>query len=301
MSSPPSDQRAPAAWIEARVLAPAAQAEAAAAELWSLTGRGVITEEPRGAGGPVLVRGFIAAGPEAPAQRAAVEALAARLGETASPEPVTLSFSELPDQDWHSSWKRHFHPKEVVPGLVVGPSWEPAATVRGQKSLLIDPGQAFGTGQHESTVLCLRRLARLAEAGRLDRPVLDVGCGTGILALAALALGAPRALGIDIDPEALLAAEKNAVLNKMADNLTFSAVPLAELPERFALVLANLTAADLVHLAEPLAAHLSPGGELVCSGLLREQAGEVRAALEAHGLALAAEDAMGEWASLVFS
>lgn len=298
---PPRKKVRPETWIEASLLVPAELAEVAAEGLCSLSGRGVITEEPEGPEGPVLVRGFIAAGPKAPAGRAAFDTLAARLGEAAAPQAVVPGLSELPDQDWNLAWKRHFHPEEVAPGLLVGPPWEPVEPKAGQIALVIDPGQAFGTGQHESTVLCLRRLVLLAGQGRLDRPVLDVGCGTGILALAALALGAPRAHGIDIDPDALEAAEKNAALNGLSAGLEWSDTPLEELEGRYAVVLANLTAGDLLALAEPLATRLAPGGELICSGVMLDQAEAVRAGLEARGLDLVASEAMGEWTALVFS
>jgi ribosomal protein L11 methyltransferase len=242
------------------------------------------------------VTGYLAQGPGAAEQEAAVRELAGRL---AAQEPgVVLEVESLADQDWSAVWKQHFHPLELAPGLWVAPPWEPDPPGPGLV-VLIDPGQAFGTGHHASTALCLRRLARLARQGRLAGPVLDVGCGTGILALAALRLGAGRAVAVDSDPLAVAACRANARLNRLADGLEAGQTPLARLPGAYPLVLANLSARVLRELAPELAARVAPGGELVASGLLAGQAERVRAALEERGLALVERASLGQWCSLV--
>ncbi len=287
----------PSGWIEVTILAPPPQAEAAADFLVRLTGRGV--ETMPGPGGREQVKAFLEEGPRAGEQRRQVAELVRRLAALA-PGEVSVEFRALPDQDWGESWKRHFHPQELAPGLWVAPPWEPPpGQVPEGEVVLIDPGQAFGTGQHASTLLCLQHLARLAGEGRLPGRLLDLGCGTGILALAGLRLGVERALALDLDPLALAAARHNAELNGLASRLEISSRPLEQMTEEFPLILANLTALDLVQLAPGLAARLELGGELVASGILEGQDARVRQALEGAGLGFVERGALGEWCSLV--
>lgn len=289
----------PAAWLEIRLSAPSPAAEAAADYLIALTGQGVILDDPAEEGGPVTVRAYLQAGPELAAQRYQLERYAEELAEEAG--AVSVEFVDLPAEDWGGAWKRYFHPRLVTRRLIVAPPWEEASPEPGQLVLVIDPGQAFGTGQHQSTQLILRRLERLAERAALPGRVLDVGCGSGILCLAALKFGSGRAVGIDLDPEAVAACHANAALNHLSHGLEASLTPLQEIEERFPLVLANITALELCALAEPLAAHVEPGGELVLSGLLVEQIPKVREAFAAQGLELVEQDSLAGWASLVLA
>ncbi|MCB2228115.1 MAG: 50S ribosomal protein L11 methyltransferase [Desulfarculaceae bacterium] len=289
----------PAAWLEIRLSAPAPAAEAAADYLISLTGQGVILDDPAEEGGPVLVRAFLQAGPELVAQRHQLERYAQELAGRSG--AVSVEFADLPVEDWGGAWRRYFHPRLVTRRLIVAPPWEEASPEPGQVVLVIDPGQAFGTGQHQSTQLILRRLERLADKAALPGRVLDVGCGSGILCLAALKFGAGRAVGIDLDPEAVAACHANAALNHLTHGMEVSLTPLAEIEERFPLVLANITAMELCGLAEPLARHLEPGGELVLSGLLVDQIPKVRETFAAQGLELVEQDSLAGWASLVLT
>ncbi|MCA1988810.1 MAG: 50S ribosomal protein L11 methyltransferase [Desulfarculus sp.] len=286
------------AWVEVMLLAPAAQADAAADYLVALTGHGVEIDDSQAPPAPVMVKGFLAAGADLAAQQAALRRYAQELGLAAGQE-VMVSFQNLADQDWGENWKRHFRPRALTKRLVVAPPWERAELNPGQVEIVIDPGQAFGTGQHESTLLCLRRLEHLVGRGQLPPRLLDVGCGTGILGLAFLLLGGQEAIGIDLDPLAVEASLHNAELNHLAGRLHASLTPLAELPGRFPLVVANLTAKDLEMVAADLVTHLAPAGELIVSGLLVMQIKQVRAALEAHGLRLIEQDSLSGWASLV--
>ncbi|RJX29090.1 MAG: methyltransferase domain-containing protein [Desulfarculus sp.] len=297
---PPPDIKPPA-WLEVLLSAPLAQAEAAADYLTALSGRGVQLSAAPEEAGQEQVRAFLAAGPELAQQKAQVQAYARELAALAPPGAVTVSFRALPPEDWSLNWKKHFHPRLVARRIIVAPPWEPASPAEGQVVIVIDPGQAFGTGQHESTQLVLRRIERLADQGHLPGRVLDVGCGSGILALAALRLGAASALAIDIDPQAVEAARANARLNGLSQGLEANLTPLDQIGERFPLVLANLTAKDLMELAGPLAARLAPGGELVASGLLVEQIGPVRQAFAGLGLSLVEQDSLAGWAALVLA
>ncbi len=199
------------------------------------------------------------------------EALTARLGQA----PEGWSVERLEDQAWERSWMDQFEPMRFGERLWIVPSWheppEPEAV-----NLLLDPGLAFGTGTHPTTALCLEWLDRHPPVGR---DVLDFGCGSGVLALAALKLGAARLAGVDIDEQALVASRENVARNGIA------AERLAlYLPERFPagadfdLVIANILAGPLVELAPKLVSHLRPGGEIILSGILREQSETVQEA-----------------------
>ena len=180
----------------------------------------------------------------------------------------------IEDQDWERSWMDNFHPMRFGHRLWIVPSWhqapEPDAV-----NLLLDPGLAFGTGTHPTTALCLEWLDGQDLAGCT---VLDFGCGSGILAIAALLLGAPQALGTDIDPQALEASRDNADRNGI-DPARFPVYLPADLPPQPAdVVVANILAGPLVQLAPTITALVKPGGRLALSGILAEQAEEVRAA-----------------------
>ncbi len=287
-------------WQEVRLLAPAPQAEAAADFLTSLTGHGVQILDNDGPVGAVTVRAFMEVTAELPAQKALVERYAQALAAEAGGR-VEVAFSDLPGEDWAGAWRAYFHPRLVSRRLIVAPPWEKATPQPGQMVIVIDPGQAFGTGQHQTTQLVLRRIERLAERGRLPLRVLDVGCGSGILGLAGLLFGAQEAVGIDIDPEAVLATQANAQRNGLAGRIMASQTPLEELSESFPLVLANLTARDLIALASPLARRLDPGGELVVSGILIDQIASVSQAFAAQGLQVVEQDSLTGWAALVLA
>lgn len=184
--------------------------------------------------------------------------------------------------DWANHWRHHFVPLQFG-RLWVVPSWlEPP---EGAKVVLrIDPSSAFGTGLHATTALCLERIDELSPV----RSVLDVGCGTGVLGMAALALGAARVVGTDNDPEAVRVAQENAEINAEiigpAGRLELSGTDIADVTETFELVVANILAGPLVDLAAHIARAVAPGGRLLLSGVLGTQAEDVAAAYVAQGL-----------------
>ncbi|KES24080.1 MULTISPECIES: 50S ribosomal protein L11 methyltransferase [unclassified Pseudomonas] len=178
------------------------------------------------------------------------------------------------DQDWERSWMDNFKPMRFGRRLWIVPSWHEAPEPEAV-NLLLDPGLAFGTGTHPTTALCLEWLDGQELAGDT---VLDFGCGSGILAIAALLLGAKQALGTDIDPQALEASRDNATRNGI-DPALFPVYLPADLPAGQAdVVVANILAGPLVSLAGQLTSLVKPGGRLALSGILAEQAEEVRAA-----------------------
>ena len=180
----------------------------------------------------------------------------------------------IEDQDWERSWMDNFQPMRFGRRLWIVPSWH-AAPEPEAVNLLLDPGLAFGTGTHPTTALCLEWL----DGQPLDSCcVLDFGCGSGILAIAALLLGAPQAVGTDIDPQALEASRDNASRNGI-DPARFPVYLPADLPQQPAdVVVANILAGPLVSLAPQITALVKGGGRLALSGILAEQADEVRAA-----------------------
>ncbi|OLU24358.1 ribosomal protein L11 methyltransferase [Pseudomonas sp. PA15(2017)] len=183
----------------------------------------------------------------------------------------------IEDQDWERSWMDGFAPMRFGQRLWIVPSWHEAPQPDAV-NLLLDPGLAFGTGTHPTTSLCLQWL----DAQPLEGcSVLDFGCGSGILAIAALLLGAPRAVGTDIDPQALEASRDNAGRNGIADQRFPLYLP-ADLPQEPAdVVVANILAGPLVSLAPQITSLVKPGGRLALSGILAEQADDVCAAYAA--------------------
>lgn len=206
-----------------------------------------------------------------------------------------LRVRPVDDADWTDAWKVHYVPQRVG-RVVIVPSWIDEAEVEGEARIRLDPGMAFGTGLHPTTRGCL---ALLQEVEPMPADVLDVGCGSGILALAALALGADRAVGLDTDPLAVEATRTNAERNGVADRLTVTPGTLADVADhRYPLVLANLVASVLVAMAPRLAAHVAAGGTLLASGIIEPRADEVIAALSAVGLRVVTRRHDGEWVSL---
>jgi ribosomal protein L11 methyltransferase len=189
------------------------------------------------------------------------------------PSSVTLHFEQLDDRPWEREWLRDFRPMRFGRRLWVCPAGQPAgdpAAVR----VDLDPGLAFGTGTHATTALCLEWLDGRALAGRR---LVDYGCGSGILAIAALKLGAAEAVAFDIDPQALLATRENAERNGVVDRLRLAAEVPTE-PGCCDLLVANILAGPLAELAGHFALLLKPNGDLALSGLLQDQADRVAAA-----------------------
>jgi len=206
-----------------------------------------------------------------------------------------LRVRSVDDAEWIDAWKRHYVAQRIG-RVVIVPSWAEESLRPDEVAVTLDPGMAFGTGLHPTTRGCLELLQATEP---MPHTVLDVGCGSGILALAALRLGAVRALGIDTDPLAVAASRENAERNGLADRFearegTLPAVAL----ERYPLVLANLVAVVLVELSAPLAAHLAPGGTLLASGIIEPRAGEVEESMRSAGLVVGERRVDGEWVSL---
>ena len=216
--------------------------------------------------------------------RLALEDLKARRSNCGT---LLLSLENLRDEDWENNWKQYYKPMEIGQRLLVIPQWEQVDP--GQRvPLILDPGLTFGTGSHATTRLCLTALEKTVAQG--DR-VLDLGCGSGILSIAALRLGASQALAVDIDDKCLDVAYENAALNgigkdrytvRVGDVLSDGSLR-RELEGSYDIVVANIVADVIIALAPLVPSMLRPGGTFLCSGIIDDRAEEVRAALEAAG------------------
>lgn len=209
----------------------------------------------------------------------------------------------LKEEDWANNWKQYYKPLSVGERLYIVPEWEKGASPLpdGKVPLYMNPGLIFGTGNHASTQLCLEGVERYAAPGV---SVLDLGCGSGILSIAALCLGAGKAVGVDIDPKAVGVAYENAAMNGIGkDRYTvlagdvlsdrLLAARLAE--EKYGLVLANIVADVIIPLALHVDALLTEGGVFLCSGIIDTRADEVHAALEKAGLAIVERQERTGW------
>lgn len=205
-----------------------------------------------------------------------------------------LRVRPVEDRDWTEAWKEGYQPQRIGRLLIV-PSWLEPPAETDATVIRMDPGMAFGTGLHPTTRACLAMLQDEPMPGR----VLDVGSGSGILGIAALALGAGTVDAIDTDAEAVAATAANAQANGFAERLAVGQGTLDVAPaEPYPLVLANLVASVLMELAPLLAAHVASGGTLLASGVIAERSDDVRAALVAAGLACEERRMDGEWVSL---
>ncbi len=248
---------------------------------------------------PFVVVAHVPDGPDAAGQIDATERALWHLQAFGLRPLGSLQVRPVDDADWAERWREHYTVQRIG-RVVVVPSWVEHAAADGDLVIAMDPGMAFGTGLHPTTRGCLELLQA---AGPMPERVLDVGCGSGILALAALRLGATMAGAVDTDPAAVDATTANAARNELDGRVFARRGSLeASAGERFPLVLANLVAAVLVELAGRLAHHLSVDGTLVVGGIIEPREGEVTRALAVAGLepieGMRRSD--GDWVSLGF-
>ncbi len=250
---------------------------------------------------PAIVRAYVPARDPAAVERATADVAAALAHLQAfGLRPIgDLVTRVVHEDDWAEAWKAHFPVLRVGRRLVIKPTWRRHRATDDDVVLALDPGMAFGTGLHPTTRLCLAALEQLADGGSVaGARVLDVGCGSGILSIAAARLGAAAVLGVDTDPIAVDATIANARRNRVSGLVVAHGGSLPSGDAAFDVVLANLIASVLIDLAPSLAAELRRGGSLLASGIYVDREGDVRAAFLEAGLEVEERTAEGDWVAL---
>jgi len=257
----------------------------------------ILSDRERDYKGRLTVKGYVPASDTDTQRKIEIALLLlSRDGSISEPE-----ISILRREDWAEAWKQYFTPLHVGQRTVIVPTWHTYTPRPGQIVIRLDPGMAFGTGLHPTTRLCMIAAERLVRA---DVRVLDVGTGSGILAILAALLGAEAVLGLDTDPIAVQVARENVALNGVEGIVTAEQGTLGGRDERtggaqYDLVLANILAEVIIDMAVPLARAVAPGGVLVASGILNERADRVADALTQVGLPLEGRLSEGDWTALI--
>jgi ribosomal protein L11 methyltransferase len=299
-------------WLEIHIKVPADGVDLVAGELMELGCEGVTVEEKaldtftppdpdEPARGDLVIKAYF---PSAGDPRALEGRITERLTWLAALipglDPAPPEIRPVRNEDWAECWKQHFSAVRIGPRLVIKPTWEEFPCRSGDVVVNIDPGMAFGTGTHGTTRLCLEALSGLFEEGEPPKRVLDVGTGSGILAVAAAALGARRVLACDIDADACRISKENARLNGVADRVEVTGQPLESLGGDFDLVLANILAEENIRLAPELLRRLLPGGSLVLSGILLEKEAAVIDVFRQFAVSGPEIRHLDEWSCLVY-
>jgi ribosomal protein L11 methyltransferase len=287
-------------WAAIRAACPPESEEPVAA-CFTETGCGGVLIESEWAKDPgrplVYITGYLPVDDRLEERLAGLQERLAALRESGLDASDDLAVRFVQDEDWAEAWKAYFRPIRVGRSLVIKPSWETLAPDEGDRVIELDPGMAFGTGAHPTTQLCLAVLEERVASG--DR-VLDLGTGSGILALAAARLGARDALALDVDPVAVAAARANVAANGLAGAVRVEQGGVEAAPgPPYDLVVANILADVIRDLAPDLARLVRPKGFLIASGIIADRAAGVAAALCAHGFQVQEERAQEEWRALV--
>lgn len=219
------------------------------------------------------------------------------------PGKFTITYKVVDEADWANEWKRYYKPVKISDTLVIKPTWEPYEAADKEIVIEMDPGMAFGTGTHETTSLCLRLMEQVIQPG--DQ-VIDIGTGSGILAVAAARLGAKHVLAIDLDPVAVESAQINAELNGLTDRITVRLGDLleqqdgGELPQA-QLIIANILAEIIMSFVSDVYDALAPGGIYIASGIIRDKEAAVETALKAAGFRIDRKEYENDWVAIVSS
>jgi len=285
-------------WLEITVTTAPSAAEAVADVLFESRGGGI--EELAVSAGVVRLRAYLPAGPSA---AAAVDAVRARLAALPSygldAGPATVETAELDEQEWADAWKLHFRAFPVGRRLWITPTWDGTVPPVGAVVVRLDPGMAFGSGLHPSTQMCLELLDRRLRPGDA---VLDVGTGSGILAIAAAGLGASRVLAIDADPIAVAVARANVAHNGVSERVRVEEGDLLTgVQDTADLMVANLTADLHVALLPAVRPYLTPRGVVAASGIVSSREADVERTARTAGLARVQTLRRGEWLCLVLA
>ena len=273
-------------------LAPCAN-EFAAALLFEMGTTGTITLDESAS--EMTLGAYFEDGVDPHGVASAIKAEFARAGR--EEDLLAISISLIEDADWMQKWKEGFEPTAIGERLLIAPSWNLPANSEHREVIQVDPGMAFGTGTHETTRLCLELIERYWRGGCL----LDVGTGTGILAIAAARLQPnSRIVAIDVDPVAVEVALENIAINRVTNQVSvMEKQPANFVDQTFDVVVANLTAEVIAGLAGELAARVTPDGWMILSGILNELNDDVEQTLREEGLTIVERRTEGEWSALV--
>ena len=216
------------------------------------------------------------------------------------PQPGEIEAKKVKREDWAESWKKHFKAMEIGKALLVKPSWIKKSPRKNQAVVILDPGLSFGTGQHATTSFCLSEIVRLQKKEQ-SKSFLDIGTGSGILAISAAKLGYQPVEAFDFDPESVRVAKANAAVNDVSKKIKLSRGDVTKLPlrapEKYDLVCANLISNLLVAERKRIVNRVKPDGTLVLAGILAVEFGEVQVAFESLGWKLVADKVEKEWRS----
>jgi len=219
----------------------------------------------------------------------------------ASVAPMSDSFAvdtvEIEDFGWTEKWKEFFRPVRVGEKVIVMPSWERVDAIEDEILIVIDPGEAFGTGSHETTRLCIEMIEKAFSERKFER-CIDVGCGTGILAILMAKLGAKEVIAHDIDVKAVEITEKNARVNEVDGVVSATTVPLPRLGGGFDLAVANILAEVLVEMCEEFRRSMKLGGLLILSGILRDRLDWVAGEFRREGFEEESRKTLGLWGAI---
>lgn len=301
---------AEARWLEVSLTVDGELAEAVADVIGRYTSQGVVMEqavryndaEDEGTPyGPVKVFGYMVVDSTLEQRRMKLEEALWHLSQI-QPLP-SAEYREIEDQDWMAAWQEHYRPIPIGEKLMILPAWiEP--TDKQRIPIKIDPSMAFGTGTHPTTQLCLALLEKHLTAGDA---VIDIGCGSGILSIAAVKLGASKVVAVDIDQAAIRSTRENAALNGVAEQIDSGVGSLWEILigyyslRRAPLVLANILAPVIMRMfGEGLSDTIKNGGKIILSGILDEQSPAVEAEAEIHGLRFVERMIQNDWVGLVY-
>lgn len=210
---------------------------------------------------------------------------------------LSLEDRSVDDQSWKEVWKKYYKPFYACDHLVIKPSWEEFTPAEGDRIIELDPGMAFGSGTHETTGMCLTLLQECIQGGE---SVIDVGTGSGILAIGAALLGAGSVLAIDIDPDAVRVARENVAHNGVDQIVTVQQGDLLrQVSATCEICVANIISDIIISFARPLREHIRENGLFICSGIVRDRGPEVRAALLEAGFTVLKEEHRGEWVAFL--
>ncbi len=220
------------------------------------------------------------------------------LSERLTAEKVNheIDTTTVKEADWAENWKKYFKPIEIGNRLAVCPSWEHYDNKDNRTVLSIDPGAAFGTGTHDTTKLCLTELDRIITGGET---LLDIGCGSGILAISSVILGVDSAVGVDIDAMAVRVADENAVINNVEDKTKFLCGDLTEkISGKYDIICANIVADVIIKLCDNVTDYMADDGVFICSGIVDIRENDVLAAVKKAGLRVTDRHTSGGWVAL---